>query len=270
VWGTTVLSDGRILSWAGGGGRSSDNTLRLWNGSTGASLATLEGHTDTVIDATVLPDGRILSRSRDKTLRLWDGTTGEPLATLEGHTDAVKGATVLPDGRILSWSHDNTLRLWDGNTGEPLATLEGHTRSVEGATILPDGRILSWAWDNTLRLWDANTGAALSQFNRNTVEYDAPDIHRAWREYYARNTVHEDVRSAGRAGGADMTVLKAAISWHADGGWRARALTANGSLVATCAKHVEFLQLHHGNRRVTLDEAKALLSSSSSRPGQET
>ena len=71
----------------------------------------IEGQTDAVRGATVLPDGRILSWSWDKTLRLWF-PDGSPSAVLESHSERVDGALVLPDGRILSWSRDHTLRLW--------------------------------------------------------------------------------------------------------------------------------------------------------------
>ena len=66
---------------------SRDKTLRLWEGSTGKPLATLEGHTDGVTCVAFDPKGeRLVSGSGDKTLRLWEGSTGKPLATLEGHT----------------------------------------------------------------------------------------------------------------------------------------------------------------------------------------
>ena len=155
VSGAQVLPDGRLLSW------SLDNTLRLWDGQTGAPLATLSGHTKPVNGAQVLADGRLLSWSHDNTLRLWDGQTGAPLATLSGHTDSVNGAQVLADGRLLSWSRDNTVRLWDGLTGAPLATLGGHKSSVEGVQVLADGRLLSWSGD-ALRFWDGQTGAPLA------------------------------------------------------------------------------------------------------------
>ena len=132
---------------------------------TGRPLAALEGHTDLVYGALALPDGRFLSWSWDHTLRLWDDT-GRPLAILEGHTNSVGGALVLPDGRFLSWSSDSALRLWD-DTGRPLAALEGHTSQVDGALVLPDGRFLSWSWDHTLRLWD-DTGRPLAALEGHT------------------------------------------------------------------------------------------------------
>ena len=155
VFGARVLPDGRILSWSHAG----DYTLRLWDGHTGAPLATLAGHTDFIRDVKVLGDGRILSWEIG-TLRLWDGVTGAPLVTL----DEVAGFDLLPDGRILSWSGswDRTLRLRDGRTGALLASLAGHTDFVVGARGLDDGRILSWAFDKTLRMWDGQSDVCVA------------------------------------------------------------------------------------------------------------
>jgi WD40 repeat protein len=86
-------------------------------------LRTLEGHTNRITAAAVLPDGcRALSASADKTLRLWDLASGETLRTLVGHTGVVGAVAVLADGsRALSGSFDNTLRLWNPATAESLA-----------------------------------------------------------------------------------------------------------------------------------------------------
>ncbi|HPA17496.1 MAG TPA: DUF4062 domain-containing protein, partial [Verrucomicrobiae bacterium] len=73
-----ALPGGRILSW------SRDNTLRLWDGGSGAPLAVLERHVGNVRGALALGDDRLLSWSEDATLRLWDGRSGAPLAVLEG------------------------------------------------------------------------------------------------------------------------------------------------------------------------------------------
>jgi hypothetical protein len=75
VNGASVLADGRILSW------SNDGTLRLWDGRSGAPLATMEGHEREVTGASRLPDGRILSWDVLGFLHLWDGQTGVSLSS---------------------------------------------------------------------------------------------------------------------------------------------------------------------------------------------
>ena len=73
--------DGKLVASA-----SSDNTVRLWDSSTGATLQTLEGHLDSVNAAVFLPDGKLVaSASSDNTVRLWDSSTGATLQTLKGH-----------------------------------------------------------------------------------------------------------------------------------------------------------------------------------------
>jgi WD40 repeat protein len=125
-------------------------------------LAVLEGHTEPVEGALVMPDGRLLSWSSDGTLRMWDCNSGAQLVILEGHTGPVEGALVMPDGRLLSWSGDGTLRLWDCNNGVQLVVMRKHRGRVSGVQVLPDGRLLSWSWDKTLRLWDSQCGEQLA------------------------------------------------------------------------------------------------------------
>ncbi len=54
---------------------SSDDTIRLWDASTGEELHSLKGHTLGVNSVSFSPDGtRIASGSSDDTIRLWDVT----------------------------------------------------------------------------------------------------------------------------------------------------------------------------------------------------
>jgi WD40 repeat protein len=131
----------------------------------GPLLVVMEGHTNSVRGAQVLPNGRVLSWSEDDTLRLWSVESGALLAVMKGH-----GVHVLPDGRLLSWSSDSDdtlLRLWDGLTGAPLNVLEGHTRLVRGAQALPEGLVLSWSLDG-MRLWNGKTGLSVAVMKGHT------------------------------------------------------------------------------------------------------
>ena len=121
---------------------SEDNTLRLWDASTGQPIgAPLQGHEDAVNSVAFSPDGtRIVSGSEDKTLRLWDASTGQPIgAPLQGHEHGVTSVAFSPDGtRIVSGSEDKTLRLWDASTGQPIgAPLQGHEERVYERGLQP-------------------------------------------------------------------------------------------------------------------------------------
>jgi len=148
--------DGKRLASA-----SADNTVKLWDASTGEELHTLKGHTKDVRSVAFSPDGqRLASASGDNTVKLWDAVTGQELITLKGHTRPVVSVAFSPDGqRLASASFDNTVKLWDAATGRESLTLKGHTEFVVSVVFSPDGkRLASASFDNTMKLWDATTG----------------------------------------------------------------------------------------------------------------
>ena len=152
--GRWALSGSGSWDWGLGSG---DNTLSLWELSSGKCLRTFEGHTDYVSSVALSVDGRwALSGSRDNTLCLWELSSGKCLKTLGGGT-AVSSVALSADGRwALSGGceGDNTLRLWELSSGKCLKTFEGHTSDVLSVTLSADGRwALSGSSDNTLRLW---------------------------------------------------------------------------------------------------------------------
>ncbi|OUL18193.1 WD40 repeat domain-containing protein [Nostoc sp. 106C] len=166
VYGVSFSPNGKMLATA-----SADNTLKLWNISTGKEIKTLIGHTNSVNGVSFSPDGKMLaSASDDNTLKLWNTSTGKEIKTLIGHTNSVKGVNFSPNGKMLaSASSDNMVKLWDISTGKEIKTLIGHTNRVNGVSFSPDGKMLASASvDRTVKLWNTSTGKEIKTLSGHT------------------------------------------------------------------------------------------------------
>lgn len=150
---------------------SEDQTIRLWDVSTGQCIKILQGHAGCVRLAAFSPDGGILiSGSYDRTIRLWDVNTGQCIKILHGHTNSVLSVAFSPQGKTLaSSSSDCTVKLWDMRTHQCLKTLQGHNNQVWSVAFSPDGQTLASSGDDqTIRLWDVSTGQCIKTLQGHT------------------------------------------------------------------------------------------------------
>jgi WD40 repeat protein len=115
---------------------SYDETIRIWDAETGATLRTLQGHSNFVFSTCFCPDGHyIASGSWDSSIRIWDAETGATLRTLQGHSGYIYSTCFSPDGHyIASGSWDSSIRIWDAETGANLRTLQGHSGVVRSVS----------------------------------------------------------------------------------------------------------------------------------------
>ena len=78
VYAVAFSQDGSLLASA-----SDDQTIRLWNPSTGQEIQKLEGHTNGIYAVAFSQDGSLLaSASWDETVRLWNPATGQEIQKL--------------------------------------------------------------------------------------------------------------------------------------------------------------------------------------------
>lgn len=94
---------------------SYDDTIDLWDVSSGEQLDCLKGHSSWVNSVAFSPDGtKIVSCSDDETIKIWDVLSGKELNSLEGHSKEVNSVSFSPDGtKIVSGSWDKTIRMWN-------------------------------------------------------------------------------------------------------------------------------------------------------------
>src|SRR5262249_12365156 len=100
----------------------------------GSIVSPIKGHKDTLYDACLSPDGKLLATcSYDRQINLWTVATGKLVRSLTGHNGAVCGLAFSKDGSVLaSASADATVKLWSVKTGARLDTL-GQPESEQSA-----------------------------------------------------------------------------------------------------------------------------------------
>ncbi|MEM9119650.1 MAG: serine/threonine-protein kinase [Cyanobacteria bacterium P01_F01_bin.56] len=154
-----LMSDERRFASA-----SADNTIHVWDLSTGQILQTFIGH-ETFVNAIALsPDERTLySSSADGAILAWNLNTGDQQAAFAGHDSPINVLARNPDGRFLiSGGSDGTIKVWETATQALVNTFTGHEGAVNTLVITDDGqRIITGSADRTIRVWDLRTGEVL-------------------------------------------------------------------------------------------------------------
>ncbi|MBI4853694.1 MAG: hypothetical protein HY819_18020 [Acidobacteria bacterium] len=151
-----ISSDGALLASG-----SLDNSVRIWNLSSGKEIKTLIGqdaHNGAINCLAITPDSKtLISGSADGTLKLWDLPAGTLRKTLTGHTDEVNCLAISPDAKLLaSGSLDNGIKLWSLPGGDELKEIKEHAGSIWSLNFSPDGHVLASGGglaDHSIKLW---------------------------------------------------------------------------------------------------------------------
>ena len=112
-------------------------TICIYDIYTGSIVTTLVGHTDKVVDLSLISSNLLASASHDFTIRIWNLTTLTPKYNLTGHILPVWSLKMLPNGVLAGGSQDKTITLWNMTSGQIIRNLTGHTGSIRmGLDIL--------------------------------------------------------------------------------------------------------------------------------------
>src|SRR5262249_16038549 len=137
--GVAFSPDGRYLA-AGG----PNNTVKLWDVTTGAEFLSLSGHAGPVFSVVFSPDGqRLPTPGGDIVGIVWAIPTPREALRLPPEYGIASWATAFspPDGRYLAVGSGlavGTVRVYEVATGKRVFMLQGHIHRIVSLTFSPD------------------------------------------------------------------------------------------------------------------------------------
>jgi WD40 repeat protein len=168
----TISPDGHILT-----ATTDDNTIMIWNLTTGELLHTLDGYSTRAYNVVISPDGQTLANgNEDGTINVWNWRNGKLLYTLKGFSPIGYHINDHPDGRnisqyeiafspdgqsLISVNSDRTITVWNQHTGQLLYTLKCHATIVSRIIFSSDGRTIASGNEDGIKVWNLYTGELL-------------------------------------------------------------------------------------------------------------
>ncbi|BBO59254.1 NACHT domain-containing protein [Mycoavidus sp. B2-EB] len=186
---------------------SKDQTVRLWNVETGATLYTL-CHTEPVDKVIYLPRGQQIAFCTEGGVWLWDVETAVARYALN-HTKPIYEVIYSHSGQQIAARSSSNILLWNVQSGQLSRTLS--LGKFRGFIYSPnDQQIASYDWESGVSLWDVQSGELIHNLNNNSpirgVVYSPNSQQLA--SYSSGNTIHLwDVQSG---------QLNYALSGHTD------------------------------------------------------
>jgi len=141
----------------------------LWNLCRGDEIATLSGHSGTVMCVAYSPDGRVLaSGSQDGTVRIWSASERKLIKKLTLTHLPVWSIAFTPDGHYLVTGCNRGVQLWSTRTWQVEKNFPGHMAALsKSGTFLAtaDSSPFFWETAGPVRLYHWDTGQLLWQFD---------------------------------------------------------------------------------------------------------
>ncbi len=158
VRSVTFGRDGLLASGA------DDQTIRIYDSTTGNSLKTFHGYPKRVWCLSLIPaSGLLLSASEDQKVRLWDMQKGQTVKTIPLADQRVRASAVSTTAPLFaSVGEEQVAHLWNYQTGTHVRQFQGHSNWVRAVALSPDGtRVATGSEDNTAAIWDVQSGRCL-------------------------------------------------------------------------------------------------------------
>ncbi|HEY7312346.1 MAG TPA: hypothetical protein VH643_23485 [Gemmataceae bacterium] len=145
-----------------------DNTIRIWEATTGKLLRSWPAHEQRINSLAVAPDGKTLATaSEDRTVRWWETATGREIGRFRTNKEKPDALAFSPDGRTLAigriWG---TITLVESPSGKEIRTFKtAGDNLICSLAFTPDGKGLASGHHSApLRLWDVKSGEEECRF----------------------------------------------------------------------------------------------------------
>jgi len=137
-----------------------DQTVRLWEASTGQFLPDLIGYTKPNVLAWTPDESMLAAGYADHTIRIWHVGTATRGITLRGHKAPITALSWSPDSRSLaSGDRNHSVRLWDADRFEQEDGAPADIQLLHSFAWSPDAKTLAAGGSGLmLWVWDAQTG----------------------------------------------------------------------------------------------------------------
>jgi WD40 repeat protein len=173
-----LSADGAVLVTS-----SRDNTLKLWEVSTGTERLTLTGPQNRIDECTISADGTVVVAiaydddywTGNHFLQVWDTRKGVLRLALPAPPGPLWRCTLSADGAVIVATprKEGLLKVWDAQTGAERLTIALERGEIWDLAINADGTFITAATydyehgpDYFLKVWDAQTGAERLNLNR--------------------------------------------------------------------------------------------------------
>lgn len=144
-----VTGGGESLLYRGG-------DVKIWDGKSGAQVASLEGQPTIVWSVAASPDGKtLLTSGYDGKIILWNVAEKKPQQTIE-KKGWIRRVALSPDGKnFASGMEDGSVILFETEGPKELRTFKAHEAAVYDVAFSPDGNTLATSsTDKLAKLWD--------------------------------------------------------------------------------------------------------------------
>jgi WD40 repeat protein len=153
-----------------------DSVARVWDLSTGRSVAELDAKDGYVTSFAFTPDGKRLYTGGTKKILVWDTSTWTRTGTILDGPDGFGGALAIDSTgkHLVTGGGRGGVGLWDLAGPTQVGGVTAHSSGVRGVAFLPDDRrIVSIGEDGTIALFDLPGGKELDRIDL-ASSHDAP------------------------------------------------------------------------------------------------